>query len=245
MAIGAAACGDGSLPPEEPDPGGLDVDGRTFLSTEVDGYTLVPETRIVLTFEGENLGASAGCNALDGGFQFDDEVLVVDEIAQTEIGCDPTLAEQDRWLAALLTARPTLRQAGDTISISSGATTVRLTDQEVADPDRPLEATVWTVVTLNIGDAATPAPPGASIVFQSGTVEVDLGCNTGTGAYTLEGSMLTFGTLTATAKSCHDEGVMTLEATMSEILRGDMTFHITAGRLDLTGPTGGLQLTAN
>ncbi len=245
VALGMSGCGDGSIPTATIDPDDLDLTGRTFLSTEVQGYTLAPDTRVVLTFDRERVGASAGCNALDGDFEVDDSVLVVDKVTQTEIGCSPELADQDRWLAELLTSRPTLSRAGPTITLTTAAVTVRLTDQEVADPDRPLEGTVWTVVSTIVGDGASQAPPGGSIVFDGGTVEVELGCNTGTGAYTLEGSTITFGELTATAKTCDDAGVMALETAMTDVLRGDVTFHITASRLDLTGPAGGLQLRAS
>ena len=40
--------------------------GKTFVSTAVEGYTLVPDTQITLTFDGDNLSAQGGCNTLAG-----------------------------------------------------------------------------------------------------------------------------------------------------------------------------------
>src|SRR4051812_16424552 len=40
--------------------------GKTFLSTAVDGFTLVPDTQVSLTFDGDNITALGGCNTLGG-----------------------------------------------------------------------------------------------------------------------------------------------------------------------------------
>ena len=46
-----------------PDPATV-LQGGTFVSTAVEGFTLVDGTTITLTFDGTNLGANAGCNQL-------------------------------------------------------------------------------------------------------------------------------------------------------------------------------------
>ena len=76
-------------------------------------------------------------------------MLVVPAMAQTQMACDPAaLMDQDTWLGSVLTSRPTLTLDDDTLTISAQGATVTLLDREVADPDLPLEGTVWTVDTL-------------------------------------------------------------------------------------------------
>ena len=44
------------------------LDGRTFLSTGVQGQTLVPGSTIRLSFKDGQLGISAGCNRMGGAY---------------------------------------------------------------------------------------------------------------------------------------------------------------------------------
>ena len=92
-----------------------DLDGRTFLSVEVTGATLVPQTQVQLSFKDGKVGASAGCNGMGGEYEVGGGTLKVDSLAMTEMGCDPPRHEQDTWLSQLLTGRPTIQLDGDTL----------------------------------------------------------------------------------------------------------------------------------
>ena len=79
------------------------------MSTEVTGHDLVAGSEIRLTFAGANLGANAGCNQLRGTWSLEGDVLVVPEnMAMTQMACEPALMDQDSWLAEFLTSRPTV-----------------------------------------------------------------------------------------------------------------------------------------
>ena len=153
--------------------------GHTYVSTAVEGFTLVDGTQVVLTFDGANLAANAGCNQLASTWSVEGSVLVVPAMAQTEMACDPAaLMDQDTWLGSVLTSRPTLTLDGDTLTIAAQGATVTMLDREVADPDRPLEGTVWTVDTLVTGDAASSLPAGVrapTLTLEGGNVLVDTG----------------------------------------------------------------------
>ena len=129
-------------------------------------------------------------------------MLVVPAPAQTQMACDPpALMDQDTWLASVLTSRPTVALAGDTLTVTADGATVTFVDQAVVDPARPLEGPVWTVDTLVAGDAASSLPAGVrapTLTFTAGTVAVDTGCNTGSGTYTVEGDAVTFGPIATT-----------------------------------------------
>ena len=120
--------------------------GRTFVSTAVEGYQLVDGTQIALTFDGSNIGAGGGCNQMGSTWSLEGDVLVVPEQAMTEMACEPAaLMDQDTWLAAVLTSRPTIALDGDTLTLAAEGTLVTLVDRETADPDRPLEGTTWNL----------------------------------------------------------------------------------------------------
>src|SRR5262245_20056013 len=107
----------------------------TFVSTAVEGYTLAPDTQITLTFAGNNISAQAGCNTLAGTWSLEGDVLVVPPMAQTQMACEPSaLMDQDTWLDAVLTSKPTVAVEGDTLTITAEGATVTLLDRKVADP---------------------------------------------------------------------------------------------------------------
>ena len=98
---------------------------RTFLSTAVEGYTLVPATRISLTFEGDAVAANAGCNNLSSTWALEGDVLVVADMVTTDMACEPsTLMDQDIWLASVLSTRPTVTLAGPDLTLTAEGATV-------------------------------------------------------------------------------------------------------------------------
>ncbi len=129
LALGA--CGDDD---DDADASAAPVDaatleGRTFVSSEVEGEALVDGTEITLMFEPERLSAQAGCNTLFGGFEINAGTLIVDQLAQTQMGCDDALQAQDAWLSELLQGRPTIALAGDNLSLSAETVTVTLREE--------------------------------------------------------------------------------------------------------------------
>lgn len=229
-----------------------DLEGRTFLSTGVtdDGAPrdLVEGSRIRLTFEDGNLSAHAGCNTMFGGYRLDGEVLVVEDMGMTEMGCPGGLAEQDTWLSGLLTARPAVGVEGDDLTLTAGATVISLADRAVADPDRPLVGTHWRVDSLISGDAvsSTPASAQASLTFgEDGTVAVRGGCNTGSATYTAGADGVSIGPVGMTRMACDDERGELERAVLQVLDAGDLQVTIEADRLTLSGEGGGLGLRAD
>jgi len=105
------------------------LDGRTFVSTEVQGRNLVVGTSVTLSFDGTTLSSGAGCNSMGGGFEVVGGALVTgSEWAGTMKGCPPDLAEQDEWLTAFLTASPKLSVDGDSLTLSAPEVSMTLLD---------------------------------------------------------------------------------------------------------------------
>ena len=105
----------------------IELAGRTFVSTAATGFELAPGVQITLTFDGDRLSATGGCNQLDSTWSVDGDVLVVAEIASTRMACEPaTLMDQDTWLSSLLTSDPTVTLDGDTLTLTEGQSSITL-----------------------------------------------------------------------------------------------------------------------
>ena len=225
------------------------IDGRTFLSTGVEGYQLVDGSQIQLTFDGTTIAAAGGCNQISSSWSLDGGVLVVAQPAMTMMACEPAaLMDQDTWLTALLTSKPTVSVDGDTLTITAtDGTVVTFLDRVVANPDLPLEGTTWNLEGLVTADAVSSiAFPGRvpSLLLEDGTVTVDTGCNTGSGTYTISGTDITFGPIATTRMACTDPAGGATETAVLTVLSGTASSEIEADVLRLTNGTNGLVLRA-
>lgn len=124
LALGAllVACSSGGGPADAPD-----LAGKVFVATDVQGRDLVEGSTLRLTFDEDQLAAQAGCNTIFGGAAWDDGTLrFTGEPARTSMGCVDGLAEQDDWLAAFLTAAPSVELNGRTLTLDGGTGTITL-----------------------------------------------------------------------------------------------------------------------
>jgi heat shock protein HslJ len=140
-----------------PTPAPPTLDGHTYLSTGIQGATLVAGTQVRLTFADGSLTASGGCNIMGGSYSIDGDRLTAGQMFMTEMACDAARQRQDEWLARFL-GNVRLALAGDTLTMSDGAVTLTLLDQEIATPDEPLEGTRWVLDGILTGDAVSSVP---------------------------------------------------------------------------------------
>ncbi len=230
---------------------GVDLEGRTFLSTGVteDGTAreLVADTRIQISFKDGSISVNAGCNTMFGDYELDGDTLVVGELAMTMMGCPDGLAEQDAWVGDLLAAGPTVAETDGTLTVTSGTTVITLLDRKIADPDRPLVGTLWRVETLISNDAASSTPGGAEATLtfnEDGTVAVATGCNRGRGTFEQGEGTITISAVALTRMACQDERGELEQAVLKVIETPGLTATIEADSLTLTDGTTGLGLRA-
>jgi len=257
LVFATAACGRERLPQAgSAEPSDGEPWGRTFLSTAVtengQPKPLVAGTRITLNFvaDGHRLGAQAGCNQMGGPASFQGGRLVVNDMATTEMGCDPPRHAQDEWLAGFLTSRPQWSLDGPTLTLDNGTARVVLDDREVANPDRPLRGTKWVVDTIIEGESASSVPAGAEAYMVFGDdnhFSGNAGCN-GMGGDSViheDTSTITFSGVLTTKMACQEDR-MRLERAVLATLDGDVAYQVDAEVLRLDGPDGhGLRLRAS
>jgi heat shock protein HslJ len=236
----------------DPGDGSASLGGRTFLSESVtEGRApraLVEGTRIRLTFHDDGrLTASAGCNTLGGHVEVKGDRIEVGDLSTTEMGCDPSLHEQDEWLAGVLGAGPRFTLEESRLRLGTDDVAIALIDREMADPDRPIESTAWMLDGIIDGDAASSVPgeAGATLVFGDGQVGVRIeACNQGGAAVEIGRSHIIVEPLIMTKIACA-EPAATVEAAVTGVLDGRITYEIDADSLTLTHPSGkGLVLRA-
>lgn len=236
-----SACGGQGGQGSGQDPG---VVGRTFLSTEVTGRTLVSGTRLELSFpEKGKLRVLAGCNQLGGDVSFEGDRMKVTGQSMTLMGCDPARSEQDNWVKTFLESGPRFALNGDEL-VLTGNEVIKLVDKRANAQDKPLLGTHWVVESLSNGQSASSVPQGAHAFLQFGTDTVtgSTGCNTLNGKAIQSGETITFADIATTRKACADN-LAAMETTMLAVLDGKVPYSIDGDVLWLRHPSGkGLQL---
>jgi heat shock protein HslJ len=219
---------------------GDDLEGRTFIVTGAQGYTIAPGSEIALMFEAGRLGISAGCNQMSGSFEIADGVLVVGSMMSTEMACDEPLMAQDTFMSAFVNGA-TIALDGDTLTLVRDGVTLTTTDKTVAQPDLPLEDTTWTIDGLITAQAVSSMPVGvtATLAFADGSVAVDAGCNSGSGSAEIGDTTITFGPIATTKMAC-EGAAMEVEQHVLAVLSGEVAFGIDSDSLELNNAAGGL-----
>jgi heat shock protein HslJ len=250
LVVALAACGgddDDTVDAGTGEPAPAEAPRGDYLSTSVEGHDLVDGTDLALTLDEEELSGMAGCNGFGGPYHLEDfdgttGVVVIDSdgMSMTEMACDPPRMDQDTWMTGLLMARPTLTVIdADTFTLSDGTATITFVDREIADPDRPLTGTKWTVDTILTGDAASSMPAGGTVVtFEFGddsrALVTGADCTSVDVPYEVADDTITFGEYGVDDIGCPAPWQETREL----LDAGTVNFSIDHDRLSLTAPDG-------
>lgn len=226
--------------------------GQEFLSTQVSEAgkprPLVGDTRIRLSFGEGKLTIDAGCNSLFGDARLADGTLVVENIGGTEMGCSQPLMKQDEWVTEFFGSGPRWQHAGDTLTLTSGDTSITLLARQAVEPDRSLLGTRWQLDTVIDGATASSVPAGveARLRFgQDGSVTGSGGCNQLSARFERDGDRITFSQVITTRMLCPGDRSR-VERTVLAVLESAPRAEIEAGRLTLTSDSGqGLGFTAS
>lgn len=224
----AGACSDESSGP--------DLDGRRFVLESAEGFELVDDTSVHLSFADGELSFSAGCNGYSGDYEIDGDHLIVGELGGTEKGCEPALHAQDQRLAEFFGADPSFELEADTLTLMNEDVTLTFLDREVAIPDRPLVGTTWTVDTFIEGDAASslPSPRSPTIAFEAdGSLELTAPCNNGTGHYAVNADRITLTEVESTLAFCPGAAGEVDNRFYAVMRDGTLSFTIDGQRLTL------------
>ncbi len=247
-----AACGDDGGGPDEATgtdrttaPAESPFVGKTYESTaledigEGEGVTppLVPGTPIRITFGEDDIEVETGCNRLSGTYTVEGPLLVVEDLAGTEMACEDDLQDQETFIAGALIERPSVSpQPPDGLRISGEEWALTMIDAEVAAENLDLVGPTWTADTILDGEGASSLPGGVTVTLtfaDDGTYQVAAGCNTGSGTYAPNPGTYEFQPPTLTRLACTGEAAE-VEAKVVATLDGAVTTLIEGDRLTLT-----------
>jgi len=236
MATIVAACSSGS----SDNPPAPTLNDRTFLSTDASGVALVPGSRIRLLFDQDEVSASGACNTMGGPYKIAGDRFSAPRLVTTDMGCEAPLMQQDQWLANLL-GNAKIAQVGDTLVLGNEQVTLTLQDREVADPDRPIAGTMWLLDSIVDGPTVSSVPAGvtASIQIVGDQLQLNAGCNIGSGTVAVTADMLAFGPLMLTKRACQP-GPSSVEEAVTKVLSGSVEYTLEADRLTIV--SGGSNL---
>src|SRR5262245_22365775 len=91
----------------------------------------------------------------------------------------------------VLRAAPAITVVGNEITLDGNGAILHLRDERAVTPDQPITGPTWVVDSIVSGDAVSSVPDGAvaTIAFHAdGTIDVDGGCNQGSGRWQPVGS---------------------------------------------------------
>ena len=239
-AVALMSCGDDSTSSSDASkaPAAADLDGRSFLSTKVEGQTLVDGTQVTLTFTADSISAVAGCNTMNGGYTIEDGVLKVPAMVQTLMACDPETTAQDAWVSALLTGNPTLALAAEELTVKGGDVTLTLGDRTEVANENALDGRTWDLVSLD----SAMAPEGAYLSVADGQLYVATGCNRGFGSVTVTDGAVEIGPIALTRMAC-EPAINEWEQSLTVFLTGSLDYVVTGTDVTLTNGTQTLTLT--
>jgi heat shock protein HslJ len=235
-----------------------DLAGSEWHLVSLDSASLIPGTRINLSFSDGQAGGNSGCNSYGGAYTAGGGSISVSEIAMTEMAClEPQgVMDQEQAYLAALAAAARYRLSDDRLEMDDAAGNTRLIfARGPADAALPAQLTgaTWylvsfieadvasslladTVITLN----ATEAAPGLPARF-SGSA----GCNSYSAFYSFDGAKLNVGLVSATRMFCaQPQGVMEQEQRYAEWLQAVKTHSFDRDNLRLETDDGRVLLFA-
>ena len=217
----------------------------SFTSTSVGGHDLVAGSTLTLSFEDDQLTASAGCNTMGSAFSLDGGILLWEgEPRSTMMACSDELMAQDTWLTGLLTGGVHASLDGDTLTLAAQQVTMTLE----RSASTPLTDTVW-LLEGTIEDGTTSSlpesddPPSLTI-DEAGNASVTTGCNTGSASVVVDEATLTFGVMRLTKMACTDDPAAAVEAAITAVLVGQVDYTVDGDALTITNGTAGLSFRA-
>lgn len=101
---------------------------------EIDEDAPASPDRARVTFEADRLSASVGCNGMAGPWQVEQNRLIAGPLESTEMYCVGPVGEQERALASLLVAAPTIALNEGELVLRSRGHSARL--ERVSPPQR-------------------------------------------------------------------------------------------------------------
>ena len=239
LAILIASCGtpspsdgaaDTTQPPSEaPDGSWVFTEGTAGGAAVplVDGY------RITLNINGTQIGGTAACNSYGGTNRGDSSAFAIDELAHTEMACEPAVMASETAFLNGLRGVTSLIRAGDRLELSGDGVSFSF-ELNPPIPTADLLDTVWILDTLVDGEAASSVAgePATLELRADGTLRGSTGCRSLSGVYVLTGDEVLFTEFSADGECSPD--LQSQDDHVVSVLGDGFTVQIDGARLTVT-----------
>jgi len=222
--------------------------GTSWNVTAVNGTAPVAGSQPTMTFTGDKVSVSTGCNSLSTGYTLNGTAMTISPNgAMTAMACADDLMKQESAVTAALGKVSKMSLTGDTLSLqdASGASMFTLT-KAVAPAAKPLEGTTWQLSGVRSGQSTSSVVAGSSVTLQiTGGKLSGKACNTFRADVTTSGTTITVGPVASTKMACPSEELNTQEQKVLTLLGAATSYQITGSQLQLSSADGsGLDFTA-
>lgn len=221
--------------------------GTIWFANSINNSELTAGSSISVQFDNQGgLTGSDGCNTFSGSYEIDGSKINIDpNMMSTLKGCEEDVMNQADEFTKLLLAS-TSYKLGDGVMILLQGESEGLT---FSGSTNALAKTSWNVTGYNNGKEAVVSPiieTNPTLVFgDDGTVSGSAGCNTYSGAYSINGESISIGTLATTRRMCIEpEGIMEQELSFLTYLEKAETWLIQGDILYLRTSEDQLAVTA-
>ena len=163
----------------------------------------------------------------------------------TEMACEQFLMNIDTAIINLLGQELRVELSDNRLRLidENGGVVDWIGDRE-NDPKSTVSGKTWSIGGVERNGVVGSVAGGVAFIrIDDGTVQVNTGCNLGSGTVKLSGEGATFGPIATTRKMCDPE-TMTLEKAVLEVLSGEAVFEISEERATLAGAEVKLHLVA-
>ena len=240
LLLAMTACGED----EVAGPGDGGTEGTTWLLDRASVQHLAPDAptdaRVDLTFEGDAVSGSSGCNRYGGSVEVDGSSVAFRDLFGTQMACAQTLMDlESAYLAALGTVDE--QHVNGVELVLTGADVRLVYEAEAEQEPAALVGTTWQLDSLATGTDAVSSPVAGSNVFleldDDGSAAGSGGCNTFHAGYETEDDAIRFDPVASTKMAC-DPHLNAQEAAFFAALEQAATFTIEGDVLTLNDPDG-------
>lgn len=239
-----SACATQQVASPSPEPPTLK--GTEWTVTKIKGADTIVDSQPTISFEGDRIAGTSGCNRFFGGYTQDGANLKFDAVGATAMYCAEVADQESAFFDALSAVGSVQKaEAGIELASSSGDTLLTLTAKE-PEPDKPLEETQWTLTSIVNADAASSivGDNPVTLTITDGSVHVSV-CNQINGSVTVDGQSLDVGQLMSTRMACPSEEETIQEGTVISVLEAATAFSIEGSTLTIKASDQSLVFRAN
>ncbi len=206
-----------------------DASGLWILTTIAGRPALAGST---LELSNGKVAGNAGCNSYNTAYTITGSRIAIGELIQSGVACEdmPLMNQESAFLSMLGTSTDVFR-TGDSLTLQGAGGELVFSSAVTREPDA-----TWKLELIYYSDGAATPIAGRDIMatFTTSSFTAELGCNTVSGTYSMNGNLMKVSDVTSTAAACggpDGAAFMAQEKALAQMLESSSSFTIEDDRL--------------